>query len=115
MLPDVKEQMNYKDMTLREIANEIRKDWGGNTNHAAVPYLDAMMQMVSIEDTFFMDSGLMIVSYFLCNASTWKGQVARDIKKELNRRIKKNTHDDPCNYRSQLLRERGEINKEISQ
>lgn len=68
--------------TLREIANEIAADWK-KPHFGAVPYLDAMKTLDSINDNYFFDSGKSIVLYFLANAGTWKGETARRIKKEL--------------------------------
>lgn len=68
--------------TLREIANEIAADWK-KPHFGAVPYLDAMKTLNSINDNYFFDSGKSIVLYFLANAGTWKGETARRIKKEL--------------------------------
>jgi hypothetical protein len=69
--------------TLREIAREIKSDWV-KPYFGAVPYLNAMAVMNSMDDNYFGDDGRSIVLYFLANASTWKGEVARRIKKELN-------------------------------
>lgn len=77
--------MNNKN--LAEIAEIIRKDWK-KVNFAAVPYLEAMSGMDSINDNFVADSGREIVLRFLCNAQTWRGPVAKEVKKELNRRLK---------------------------
>ena len=76
-----------------EIAEEIRKDWkatskNGKIYFGAVPYLDAMSTLNSINDNYIMDSGKSIVIYFLANAQTWKGDKAREIKKELNAMLK---------------------------
>lgn len=68
---------------LCEIAADIRKDWGAKVNFAAKPYLDAMASLNSIEDNYEWDSGSTIVRYFLSNASTWRGETAKAIKKEL--------------------------------
>ena len=67
---------------LYQIANEIRKDWT-KVYFGAVPYLDAMSTLDSIEDNYIMDSGKSIVLYFLSNASTWRGETAKRIKAEL--------------------------------
>lgn len=72
---------------LHEIAAEIRKDWKP-VNYAAKPYLEAMEYLEKVSDKYGADSGHMIVAYFLSNASTWKGEKAREIKKELNKMIK---------------------------
>jgi hypothetical protein len=67
---------------LYQIANEIRKDWT-KVYFGAVPYLDAMSSLDSIEDNYIMDSGKSVVLYFLSNASTWRGETAKRIKAEL--------------------------------
>ena len=68
---------------LYTIAADIRSDWK-KVNYAAVPYLDAMQQLNSIEDNFILDSARSIVRYFLSNARSWHGEKARKIKAELN-------------------------------
>ena len=68
---------------LYEIAADIRKDWGAKVNFAAKPYLDAMASLTSINDNYGWDSGKTIVLYFLGNASSWRGETAKAIKKEL--------------------------------
>lgn len=65
-----------------EIANDIRKDWK-KPYFGAVPYLQAMYSLNSIDDMYGWDSADMVVRYFLANASTWKGETAKAIKKEL--------------------------------
>lgn len=84
---------DYSKMSIAEIASIIRKDWrkqakNGQIYFGAVPYLEAMQTMNSINDNYGMDSGKSIVLYFLSNATTWKGEVARNIKKELQKRCK---------------------------
>jgi hypothetical protein len=69
------------------IASEIRKDWK-KVNYAAVPYLQAMATLGDIREKFYADSGSSVVMYFLANAGTWRGEVARRIKKELNEMLK---------------------------
>ena len=69
------------------IASEIYDDWK-NPNFAAVPYLEAMESLTTIDDNYFLDSGEGIVAYFLSNAGTWRGEVARRVKKELNAMLK---------------------------
>ncbi len=68
---------------LYEIAADIRKDWGAKVNFAAKPYLDAMASLTSVNDNYGWDSGSTIVRYFLSNASSWRGETAKTIKKEL--------------------------------
>lgn len=74
--------------TIRVIAMEIRNDWGAKLSPHAKPYLDAMASLSKITDNYYEDSGVSIVSYFLANAGTWRGETARRVKKELNAMIK---------------------------
>lgn len=79
-------ETDYKKMSLHDLAMEIRKDWK-NVNYAAKPYLAAMATLDSIRDRYMFDSGKSIVAYFLSNASSWRGSVAKEMKKELKRRL----------------------------
>jgi hypothetical protein len=74
--------------TISQIANEIHLDWK-NVNYAARPYLDAMFSLETVKDYYGFDSGDSIIMYFLCNAQTWRGGKAREIKAELNKLIKR--------------------------
>lgn len=74
-------------MSLREIAGLVYRTWP-KPNFAAAPYLQAMAQMDSINDSFWNDDGRSVVAYFLNNAKTWRGDVAKLVKAELNRRLK---------------------------
>ena len=74
-----------QETPLGEIALTIRADWK-NVYFGAVPYLDAMLTLNSIDQNFGYDSGKSIVLYFLSNAGTWRGDIARSIKAELRRR-----------------------------
>ena len=67
---------------LFEIAAEVRSDWK-NVNYAAKPYLEAMESLSEMSDMYVCDSAKSIVAYFLANASTWKGEVAKRVKAEL--------------------------------
>jgi len=67
---------------INEIAAEIRREWK-KPYFGAVPYLHAMSSLVSVDDYYGADSGHSVVTYFLLNASTFRGESARNIKKEL--------------------------------
>lgn len=67
---------------LSEIAVEIRSDWK-KVYFGAVPYLEAMETLETINDNYYEDSGKSVVLYFLSNATTWRGETARRIKAEL--------------------------------
>lgn len=73
--------------TLKEIASEIRSDWK-KVYFGAEPYLKAMATLNSVDDNYLFDAGKTIVMYFLANATTWRGETARRVKKELNTMIK---------------------------
>lgn len=64
------------------IAREIKSDWN-KVYFGAVPYLDAMQSLNSIDDNYMYDTGKSVVRYFLANAGTWRGDKAREIKAEL--------------------------------
>jgi hypothetical protein len=77
-----KKIQKVQNRPLYEIARDIRKDWK-NPYLGAKPYLDAMATLDSINDNYGWDSADSIVRYFLGNASTWRGETAKTIKKEL--------------------------------
>ena len=72
---------------LHEIVHEIRSDWK-KVNYGAVPYLDAMSGLNTVTDRYGVEDGKTQVIYFLSNASTWRGEVAKRVKAELNKMIK---------------------------
>jgi hypothetical protein len=67
---------------LSVIARDIRASWP-KVYFGAVPYLQAMAQLGSINDKYYEDSARSVVNYFLANAGTWRGDDARRIKAEL--------------------------------
>ena len=73
--------------TIREIALEIRADWK-SPYFGAVPYIEAMLSMSSPNESYGADSGKGILHYFLANAGTWRGPVARKVKAEIKEMIK---------------------------
>ncbi len=73
--------------SLNIIAKDIRKDWT-KPNYAAVPYLDAMLHLDTIHDSYYYDNASDIVRYFLSNATSWRGETARAIKAELKAMLK---------------------------
>lgn len=94
--PEAKQRQEQlaKDITghlpqasLSAIAAIIRKDWK-NVYFGAVPYLQALETMDNISQNYDADPGYHIVNYFLGNAQTWRGPVAKVVKAELNKRVK---------------------------
>ena len=89
---------------LFEIANEIIKDFqremietmeaGKKAKHwrhkyiHALAYVEPMLSLNTIDDKYGFDSGRSIVAYALGNLNTWRGEKAREIKKELNGLLK---------------------------
>ena len=68
------------------IANEILSKWN-KPYFGAVPYLNAMRELHTINDMYMYDDGKSIVRYFLANASTFRGEDAKRIKSELKSMI----------------------------
>jgi hypothetical protein len=78
---------NLETLPITQFPAIIKKDWA-KPNFAAVPYIEAMEQIV--DGMYYLDTAASIVAYFLGNATSWKGDTARAVKKELNRRLKIN-------------------------
>ena len=72
---------------LSVIAGEIARDWK-SVYFGARPYLAAMMSLDTMRDMYGVESASSIVNYFLANAKTWRGPVAKATKLELNRMLK---------------------------
>lgn len=72
---------------IRGLAHLTVADWGERVYFGAEPYLSAMLTLDSIDDAYGFDRGRDVVAYFLANASTWRGPVARAVKAELKRRL----------------------------
>jgi hypothetical protein len=67
---------------LSVIAAEIRRDWK-QPYFGAVPYLGALSEMDQVTTPYYEDSGESVILYFLSNATSWRGPVAKRIKAEL--------------------------------
>lgn len=67
---------------ISKIAEIVRADWE-NIYFGAVPYLNAMSTIESIDSDYYEDSAKSIVSYFLANAQAWRGNTARLVKAKL--------------------------------
>ena len=77
-----------KTASISSIAAFIKKDCKGKEPFGAVPYVDAMACMNTVDDKYGLDDGKSIVNYALCNLQTWKGENARNVKNELKKRAK---------------------------
>jgi len=85
--PHERETAAVERRSLSTIAREIRTDWT-KPYFGAVPYLEAMGRLDSISDNYGQDGADDIVLYFLSNAKTWRGDVARRVKAELKGMLK---------------------------
>lgn len=76
-----------KTRPIYEIATEIKNNWK-NPYFGAVPYIDAMGSLSSVNDNYMFDSAESVLRYFLGNAGTWRGETARKVKSELKSMLK---------------------------
>jgi len=68
---------------VRSIAAEIEADWPKISPNAR-PHLDLLHKLDDVHDTAANgQSGRAVVSFFLANASTYKGVKAQELKAEL--------------------------------
>lgn len=72
---------------IAQLANLCIRDWKKPSPHAT-PYLSAMLTLGDMSGSYGCDSAKSIVLYFLSNAASWRGEVAKAVKAELNRRCK---------------------------
>ena len=72
---------------IQEIASEILQDWK-KPYFGAIPYIEAMLQLNTIHDDYYLDTAESVVIYFLANAQTWRGETAKRIKAELREMLK---------------------------
>lgn len=79
-------------LTISELAYLIERDWskiGKGVNYAARPYLDSMKALYTMRDEGYgYDMPGQQIAYFLSNATSWRGEVAKAVKLELKRRSK---------------------------
>lgn len=73
--------------TISEITKEIKADWK-KPYFGAVPYIQAMQSIGTIDEMYGWERADSIVRYFLGNATTWRGETARRIKSELKGMLK---------------------------
>lgn len=81
-MKDSAEMQNAIPDNIAQLAEMIQKDWK-KVYFGAVPYLNAMKSLNSINDNYYEDSAWSIVNYFLANATTWRGETARAVKAKL--------------------------------
>ena len=80
--------LNAVNLTKRRaIAQDIKTEWK-KVYFGAVPYLDAMLTLSDKTSNYYGDRAETIVIYFLSNASTFRGERAKELKAELKQIIK---------------------------
>lgn len=91
VLTEAIEPKQIEHFTIAQLARLVQRDWR-NVNFGARPYLDAMFSldvMAPRDGHYYQDTGESVVAYFISNATTWRGENAKVIKKELKRRLSK--------------------------
>lgn len=76
---------------VNQIARDIANDWnaiGKGVSPYAKPYLEALLEVETINDNYYLDSADSVVRYFLANASTYRGEKAKALKAELKAMLK---------------------------
>jgi len=81
---------NKAPRPLHKIADEIMRKWRNPAN-AAIPFINAMTYLATMDDRLGHEDAEDIVLRFLDNASGWRGEDARRIKAELRAMLPKRT------------------------
>lgn len=71
-----------------QIAKDIKTEWGSKIYFGAVPYLEAMQFIANKNDKYGCDNVESILTYFLSNSSTFRGERAIELKEEIKNIIK---------------------------
>ena len=75
-----------------DIFNDIRAQYAGKPDPSwlgyARPYLEPMLSLDKITDSYYYDSASSVVMYALANLQQWRGDTARKIKAELKALLK---------------------------
>lgn len=75
-----------KDKTIRELFLIVKSDWQ-RPYFGAVPYIQALLECETMDSRYLFETARDLVPYFLSNAATWRGPVAKEVKAELKRRL----------------------------
>lgn len=70
-----------------QIATDIRLRWK-RPYFGAIPYLDAMFSLHDIHSYYRYESAEIILTYFLANSVSFKGEEARGLKEELRQHLR---------------------------
>lgn len=72
--------------TIRELMQIVKSDWQ-RPYFGAVPYIEALLQCETMDSRYLFETARDLVPYFLCNANTWRGEIAKEVKAELKQRL----------------------------
>ena len=75
-----------KQRKIREVAKDIYNEWSQSKTKiyfGAIPYLQAMLQLDNIDDTYGHDSAKSVILYGLSNMKSFRGERAKELKAEL--------------------------------
>lgn len=84
--------VNAGPRTIKAIVADILGEWGEKVHtvgYAAKPYLDALAQMETADQTYGAETGEHLLRYLLSNLTQFKGQRARELKEELRGHLPK--------------------------
>jgi hypothetical protein len=70
---------------IAQLADVVRRNWA-NPSPYALPYLRAMFSLKDMDSMYGADDAQSIILYFLSNAASYRGPVARLVKAELKSR-----------------------------
>lgn len=79
--------MEKQVRAISAVARDIKREWT-KVYFGAVPYLNAMLSLDSINGMYGCDSAQSVVIYFLANAQTFRGERAKALKAELKQILK---------------------------
>ena len=82
-----KELPDFNSYSIAQIADIIASDWIIESEHPAYQYVEAMKTMHSINDDYYLDSGIHIIAGFLEFSRAWNSPTAFHVKTELKRRV----------------------------
>lgn len=71
--------------SIDQIASAITRNWA-NPSAYAKPYLEAMFYLTDMNSVYYHDDAKSIILYFLSNAASYRGPVAKLVKAELKSR-----------------------------
>ena len=78
---------DFSKMKLSQIADVIISNWRDDISPRAWPYVEAMMNLDTMDDVYGSAPASSIVTHFLVNAGNWKTETAKKVKKVLRKML----------------------------